>query len=145
MTYFRAWRGIKIKWSETNAHPIPMDWEAFVSRSALRVTKPENRHATHPISAMLNYAYGALLARTQIDLIANGFDPMIGIIHDKSRSRFGRTPSYALDVMEVERPVVDRAVLKLVAERTFSPLDFTVATDGTCRLNPELARVVVGI
>ncbi len=47
-----------------------------------------------------------------------------------------------LDLMEPLRPVVDRAVLKLVREEKFTGADFVLQSDGVCRLNPELARVV---
>lgn len=51
-------------------------------------------------------------------------------------------PAYALDLMEPMRPVVDRTVLKLIADETFSGADFQLQADGVCRLNPELARSV---
>ena len=40
------------------------------------------------------------------------------------------------------RPVVDRAVLQLIAATTFTGADFSIQPDGVCRLNPELARRV---
>jgi CRISPR/Cas system-associated endonuclease Cas1 len=45
--------------------------------------------------------------------------------------------------MEPLRPIVDRKVLEFVQSRTFYPTDFTLANNGICRLNPELARNVV--
>jgi CRISPR-associated protein Cas1 len=44
--------------------------------------------------------------------------------------------------MEPMRPVVDRAVLDLINETTFTCADFSIQPDGVCRLNPELARRV---
>jgi CRISPR/Cas system-associated endonuclease Cas1 len=41
-------------------------------RSALREQLRVNRGATHPVNAMLNYTYGVLVARTQVQLIAEG-------------------------------------------------------------------------
>jgi CRISPR-associated protein Cas1 len=90
---------------------------------------------------MLNYAYGVLTARTQIRLIADGYDPMIGVMHDDEESR-GSYPAFALDHMEPMRPVVDRAILYLVDTVTFTGADFSIQHDGLCRLNPELARRV---
>jgi CRISP-associated protein Cas1 len=66
---------------------------------------------------MLNYAYAVLLTEMRIKAITDGFDPTIGILHDKRVKREKRTPSFALDLMEPLRPVVDRAVLRLVAKR----------------------------
>ena len=89
----------------------------------------------------MNYAYGVLIAQTQIRLMADGYDPSLGIIH--SRPSFKRkTPEFALDHMEPLRPVVDRAILELIKTTTFTGADFSIQHDGACRLNPELARRV---
>lgn len=90
---------------------------------------------------MLNYAYGVLVARIQVQLIADRYDPTIGILHDRESDR-GSYPAFALDHMEPMRPVVDRAILQLIAENTFTGADFSIQHDGVCRLNPELARKV---
>jgi CRISP-associated protein Cas1 len=91
---------------------------------------------------MLNYAYSVFLTEMRTKAISEGFDPMLGILHDQRHYDKQRTPSFALDLMEPLRPVVDRAMLKLIAEETFSAADFQLQRDGVCRLNPELARVV---
>lgn len=52
----------------------------------------------------------------------------------------GTYPALALDHMKPMRPVVDRAVLDLVAKESFTGADFSIQHDGVCRLNPELAR-----
>jgi hypothetical protein len=43
----------------------------------------------------------------------------------------------------LERPPVDRAVLDVVKGHVFDPDDFIIRTDGVCRLNPEIARMIV--
>jgi CRISPR-associated protein Cas1 len=45
--------------------------------------------------------------------------------------------------MEPERPKIDRAVLDFVKDHVFDPADFVIRSDGVCRLNPEMARMVV--
>src|SRR5262249_46142425 len=92
----------------------------------------------------LNYAYPVLIAQTQIHLIVEGYDPTIGIMHEKKALR-GINPGFALalDHMEPMRPVVDRAVLQLINAVTFTGADFSIQHDGVCRMNPELARRVV--
>ena len=45
--------------------------------------------------------------------------------------------------MEPERPRIDRAVLNFVKERVFPAADFVIRSDGVCRLNPEMARIVL--
>jgi CRISP-associated protein Cas1 len=139
--YFRAWSGITLKWKALKQRPIPEDWCEYTSRSSLRERLRVNRRATHPVNAMLNYAYGVLVSQTQIRLIAEGYDPTIGIMHDRESDR-GSYPAFALDHMEPMRPVVDRAVLHLVDTVTFAGSDFSIQPDGVCRLNPELARHV---
>jgi CRISP-associated protein Cas1 len=45
--------------------------------------------------------------------------------------------------MEVEPPKIDRAVLDFVMGHALDPADFIIRPDGICRLNPEMARLVV--
>lgn len=98
-----------------------------------------NRNAAHPVNAILNYAYTVLESEMRINAIADGYDPTIGIMHE------GRDGSskFVFDLMEPERPKVDRAVLEFVKTTVFDPADFTIRSDGVVRLNPQLARMVV--
>lgn len=141
--YFNAWQSLEIKWIGTKRHPIPDEWRLILSRAALRQETPRNQSATHPVNAMLNYAYGMLFARKQIDATVEGYDPTIGIVHDRRTRDRGKIASFALDLMEPYRPIVDRAVIEMVRDHTFTPSDFTVSHKGTVRLNPELAKLVV--
>ena len=77
----------------------------------------------------------------RINAIADGYDPTIGIMHE------GRDGSskFVFDLMEPERPKVDRAVLDFVGATVFDPADFTIRSDGVCRLNAQLARYVAGL
>ena len=49
-----------------------------------------------------------------------------------------------LDRMEPLRPVVDGVLLKLLMKEILTPGDFTIPKEGFCRLNPQLARKIVG-
>lgn len=142
--YFRAWENVKITWSGTDRYPIPNEWRTYRSRAAMREEKPQNRHATHPVNAMLNYAYAMLCSQKQIEAIADGYDPMLGVIHDRRKRVRGITPAYALDLMEPERPIMDRRVLTLLRETDLHPADFTLSSQGKCRIGPELSRRLVG-
>jgi CRISPR-associated protein Cas1 len=146
--YFRVWSEIPLKWKPLKKCPVPSDWSTYRSRVALRHGirlrndgGGYNRGATHPVNAMLNYAYALLIAQTQIRLIIEGYDPTIGVMHEKKALR-GINPGFALDHMEPMRPVVDRAVLHLINTVTFTGADFSIQHDGVCRMNPELARRV---
>jgi CRISP-associated protein Cas1 len=103
--------------------------------------KPKNNNASHPVNAILNYAYAVLESQVRIEIVAAGYDPTIGLLHS---GRVGRSRhDFVLDLMEPLRPIVDRTILEFVQTHTFHPADFTIRSDGVCRLNPEMARCVV--
>ena len=138
--YFDAWRTCQIKWKGTDRNPISDDWRQIGRRSSkLGTTSHPNRFATHPVNAMLNYAYGILESQVRMQVVAIGLDPTIGILHGTARGQHG----LVFDLMEPLRPIVDHKVLEFVQAHTFQPGDFTLANNGICRLNPELARNVV--
>lgn len=138
--YFGAWRESNVKWEGVDRYPIPDDWHRIGQRSSKLASKSRpNKSATHPIHAMLNYAYGILESRVRMQVAALGLDPTIGIFHGNFRGKHG----LVFDLMEPLRPIFDRQVLQFVQGRTFQPDDFVIARNGSCRLNPELARNVV--
>jgi CRISP-associated protein Cas1 len=136
--YFRSWADMTIKWRGTSRRPIPDNWSSIGARSS-PYHLAGNRNAAHPVNAILNYAYAALESEIRIKAIAEGYDPTIGIMHEGN----DRSSKFIFDLMEPERPRVDRAVLDFVEGHVFDPADFVIRTDGVCRLNPELARMVV--
>lgn len=140
--YFASWHGLPVQWTGLRRRPVPNDWHQYSGRSSLAVgIKPENRNASHPINAMLNYAYAVKLSQMQIDVIAEGYDPILGIVHNSKKG----SPALVLDLIELERPRVDARVLELVASRKFAAADFIVKRDGVCRLSPQLARAVASV
>jgi CRISPR/Cas system-associated endonuclease Cas1 len=56
--YFAAWRDLPLRWREVRRKPIPAEWQRMPIRGSLLLMS--NRHATHPVNALLNYAYGVL-------------------------------------------------------------------------------------
>jgi CRISPR/Cas system-associated endonuclease Cas1 len=71
-------------------------------------------------------------------IAVEGYNPTIGFLHTYNVDR----PALVFDLMEPQRPIVDRKVLEFVQAHTFHPADFTIRSDGVCRLNPEMARYV---
>lgn len=136
--YFRSWQGIPIKWRGTSGRPIPDNWHIIGQRSS-PYHLAGNRNAAHPVNALLNYAYAVLESEIRIKAIADGYDPTIGIMHEGNVG----SSKFTFDLMEPERPKVDRTMLDFVKAHVFDPADFTIRSDGVCRLNPEMARVVV--
>ena len=136
--YFRSWVEMPIKWRGTSRRPIPDDWH-FIGQRSSPYHLAGNRNAAHPVNAILNYAYAALECEIRIKAISEGYDPTIGIMHEGSDG----SSKFIFDLMEPERPRVDRAVLDFVKGHVFDPADFVIRSDGVCRLNPEMARMVV--
>lgn len=58
--YFKAWEGAPLRWKGTARKPIPDIWRAVGPRASLHGTKAKNVRASHPVNAMLNYAYAVL-------------------------------------------------------------------------------------
>jgi CRISP-associated protein Cas1 len=136
--YFRAWRSTPLRWQQSSRHPIPEDWRTVGSRTS-RFNVAGNFNASHPVNAILNYAFAVLQSQVQIRAVTDGYDPMLGIMHYE---RDG-SPAFVFDLMEPERPKVDCAVLAFLNKETLHPADFTIREDGVVRLNPQLASCVV--
>jgi CRISPR associated protein Cas1 len=127
-----------IKWRGTSRRPIPENWH-FIGQRSSPYHLAGNRNAAHPVNAILNYAYAALESEIRIKAISDGCDPTVGIMHEGSDG----SSKFIFDLMEPKRPKVDRAVLDFVKGHVFDPADFVIRSDGVCRLNPEMARMVV--
>ena len=141
--YFAAWQSLPIRWKGLTRHAIPDDWHRVGQRQSLNGTrtKGRNRHASHPVNAMLNYAYAILESQVRMQIVADGLDPTIGYLHTSTPER----QALVLDLMEPRRPLVDRKVLEFVQAHTFHPTDFTIRSDGVCRLNPEMVRHIASM
>jgi CRISPR/Cas system-associated endonuclease Cas1 len=87
-----------------------------------------------PVNAMLNYAYGILESHVRIKSV----DPTLGIMHESREA----SSASVFDLMEPERPKVDRSILEFVKVHKFQAADFVIRSEGVCRLNPEMARHV---
>ena len=140
--YFFAWRALDIKWKETKRYPIPDEWKKYFSRSSLkwRESRVRNKSATHPVNAMLNYAYALLESEVRIKVIADGYDPSLGITHENSNSD---RHAFVFDQMEPLRPVSDRVILDLISNMTLSGTDFDLQSDGVVRVNPKAVRFIM--
>lgn len=140
--YFAAWRGLPMSWKGLGRRPVPPDWHSYGARSSTATgVRAKNRNASHPLNAMLNYAYAVKLAAMKIEAIAEGYDPTFGIVHNGYRDN----PAFVLDLIEPERPRVDAAILAFVETRTFAAADFILRPNGSCRLAPQLARAVASL
>jgi CRISPR-associated protein Cas1 len=70
------------------------------------------------------------------EAVADGYDPTLSIMHE---SREGSS-AFVFDMMEPERPKVDRSILEFVKSHKFHAADFVIRSDGV--FNPAMARCV---
>ncbi len=135
--YFSCWRMLKMRWKGTRRKPIPPEWRSMGLRQSQYGS--DNRNATHPINAMLNYGYAVLESQVRMATVARGLDPHIGYLHV---CRPGRS-ALVYDLMEPLRSQVDRLVCDFVRSHTFTSNDFALTVGGVCRIHPQLSRQVV--
>ena len=126
-----------LRWKGLKHRPVPERWLTAETRRSysLRI-RSTNRNASHPVNAMLNYGYAVLHSQVQAGLVADGYDPARGVMHESRPD----SRAFVLDMIEPRRPVADAAILKFVAANALSPSDFAIRSDGVCRLAPQLAR-----
>ena len=140
--YFQAWSAVTYDWKGIERRPIPPEWYEFRGRTGhARGKGPSNRNATHPVNAILNYAYTVASAQLQIQAMAEGYDPSIGLLHETLPGR----SAFILDMIEPVRPVIDAKILFMLKYHTLDPTDFIIRKDGVCRLSPQLARAVAAL
>jgi CRISPR-associated endonuclease Cas1 len=142
--YFATWRNVVvIPWPAKEYGHIPGTWLNYPGR----VSRPGGRkeYATHPVNAMLNFAYTLGYAECRTACVAHGLDPKLGFFHADLRGR----DSLALDVLEAVRPAIDRYILGLLGfgakPRSFTHLDFSEPYGypaGTCRLTAPLTHEI---
>lgn len=138
--YFNAWTGTPLRWSVSKRHPIPEAWRTIGQRQSFTTGKKgKNRDASHPINAMLNYAYAVLEGQVRLDVLAHGYDPRGGFLH----SGYRESDALVLDLMEPLRPEVDAAVLGFARATVFNGADFVLRSDGVVRLGLQLSRAFV--
>ena len=132
--YFALWQSVELRWSAKSLDKIPHAWRSGEQRESK--VSGSNRHASHPLNALMNYGFGLLESQVRITLASKGIDPAISYLHSIKAGRDG----LVYDLMEPLRPTVERAVLGLANRTTFSISDFVTDVNGVCRLNPEFAK-----
>jgi len=81
-----------------------------------------------PVNAILNDAYTVVESEVRIKAISDGYDPTIGIMY-KGRDRSSK---FIFDLMEPERPNIDRAIVEFLKAEKLHPADFTNAVGEAC-------------
>jgi CRISP-associated protein Cas1 len=137
--YWSAWAGLPLRWERLALKRIPPHWQAARERVSPLAPNSNARHAVDPVNALLNYALGCLESQVRQALTMRGFDIACGLLHSDKAGR----DSLVYDLMECERGAVDNLVLTFLGKTTFRLADFSRLPDGSVRLHPELARMVV--
>jgi CRISPR-associated protein Cas1 len=139
--YFDAWCGhpaTTMRFTTGDAHRVPTHWPVFDGRRSLLTKGTSNRKAERPLNAVLNLTYSLAAIEARLACEAVGLHPALGFVHADEPGR----DNLALDLLEPARPEIDRLVLDLVAERTFSRRDFVERSDGSIRIAPDLVQLL---
>nr|WP_321360634.1 CRISPR-associated endonuclease Cas1 [uncultured Hyphomonas sp.] len=138
--YFRAWKGIELRWIKEKQYPVPPRWKVYKGRTSIaNGDKFVNRNATHPINAMLNYAYAILEAKLRIHAISHGLHLRLGVFHQRQNYALD---SFVFDLMEPVRANFDWVVLKVALSNSFCAKDFIQTANGVCRLSCALSKLI---
>src|SRR6478736_4027607 len=90
-----------------------------------------SKNASHPINAMLNYAYVVEAGRLAKALAARGLALPIGFLHSDKKGR----NSLVWDAIEPLRPAIDARVFAYIRQREFARSDFPQTGTTTFRLS----------
>jgi CRISPR/Cas system-associated endonuclease Cas1 len=115
--YWRSWRDLGL--IERKGGNLPASWRRFAQRNK----GPEflgNKHAAHPISAMINYCVVVEAGRLARALTGLGLVLQIGFLHSDKHGR----NSLVWDAIEPLRAGINANVFRFVACREFARTDF---------------------
>jgi CRISPR-associated endonuclease Cas1 len=137
--YFDTWHhhpATTLRFSRADQDRVPAHWAVFDGRRSLLGNRVTARRAERPLNALLNLGYRLAGIEARLAALAVGLDPSLGFVHADARDGDG----LAWDLLEPVRPEVERLCLDLIAERTFTRMDFTERSDGSVRLAPRLVQ-----
>ena len=132
--YFRLWRDLPIRWAPKSEKRIASEWLTYDQRPSK--VSGENRNASHPLNAILNYGYAVLESRVRIACAAFGLDPNTSYLHANKRGR----SNLVFDLIEPLRPALDRVTIRFIQNNRFESADFQTSISGACTLNPQMAK-----
>src|SRR5271154_4206335 len=118
--YWRSHRDLGLV--ERKVGNLPRTWLRFANRGK----GPEflgNKHASHPISAMINYCVVVEAGRLARALAGEGMALQIGFLHSDKHGR----NSLVWDCIEPLRAKINASVFKFIASREFARADFPAA------------------
>lgn len=102
-------------------------FRAQLRDTPFRFERRRHHPAPDPINALLSLGYTLLLGEAVLGIHGVGMDRFAGFLHRSD----GSQPSFALDLIEPMRVIIDRLVLRLARNR-LTPEDFVQTPEG-CR------------
>lgn len=134
--YWRSHRDLGL--IERKGGNLPASWRRF----AYRGKGPEflgNKHASHPISAMINYCVVVEAGRLARALAGAGMALQIGFLHSDKHGR----NSLVWDCIEPLRAKINANVFKFIASQEFTRADFPASGINTHRISrPIIAELL---
>jgi CRISP-associated protein Cas1 len=135
-SYWRTFRGAGLR--ERKNGNLPRSWLRFAQRNK-GAAFLGNQHASHPINAMLNYAYIVEAGRLAKALAANGLCLSIGYLHSDKKGR----NSLVWDAIEPLRPSIDAKVFAFVESHEFARRDFPQSGYNVHRLSRDVTQTLL--
>jgi CRISP-associated protein Cas1 len=134
--YWRSWRDLGL--IARRGHDLPQSWRRFANRNK-GAEFLGNKHASHPISAMINYCIVVEAGRLARALAGEGMALQIGFLH---RDKHGRN-SLVWDCIEPLRAKINARVFAFVASREFTRSDFPASGINVHRIaRPIIAELL---
>ena len=115
--YWRSWRDLGLV--PRRGADLPRSWLRFANRNK-GAEFLGNKHASHPINAMLNYVIVVEAGRLARALTAKGMALQVGFLH---ADKYGRN-SLVWDCIEPLRARINASVFRFIGGREFSRADF---------------------
>jgi CRISPR/Cas system-associated endonuclease Cas1 len=115
--YWRTWRDLGL--IERKGGNLPRSWLRFAQRNK-GAEFLGNKHAAHPISAMINYCIVVEAGRLARALAGEGMALQIGFLHSDKHGR----NSLVWDCIEPLRAKINANVFKFIASHEFARADF---------------------
>ena len=128
LAYWSAWSNLPIQYPRADLRRVPDHWQQFGARVSPLTGSP--RLAVNPPNAVLNYLYAILEAEASFAAAELGLDPGLGVLH---KDRLNRN-SFAADLMEPIRPLVDAYVFDWLQRGPLRREWFFEQANGNCRL-----------
>jgi CRISP-associated protein Cas1 len=118
---------------EAKGGNLPRTWLRFANRQK-GTGFLGSKNASHPINAMLNYAYAVEAGRLAKTLAARGLVLQIGYLHSDKTGR----NSLVWDAIEPLRPIIDARAFRYIESREFKRADFVQTSASKYRLERDI-------